>query len=365
MRYLQILRITSFWVDKPLNEWEENEIIKVLGELQKKDYKVGTLNEFRKAFKKFFKWLHGEDWKHLKLLKRIKEKKNNPEVLSEEEAYKMIDAANYLRDKAMIAVGYEGGFRIGELGSLRIGDITFIQGRDGGLRAKANIRGVEGAKTGGRSVLLIVSPLYLKEWLDNHPNKDDLQAPVFCSFHTRRYGEPLTYQNLYRKIRDIAKKAGIKKKVNPHMLRHTRATILANNLTEAQMNEYFGWQQGSDMPQIYVHLSGRDVDNAIMKANGLEAEDDGDKPIRNRKCPRCGHVNKATDRFCSRCALILDEQERLKQEMEEPEVAKELMNYVMQNPDLLNQVKEMFELVGKMREKPELMQMLKQMREEV
>ena len=42
---------------------------------------------------------------------------------------------------------------------------------------------------------------------------------------------------------------------------------MANYLTEAQMNVYFGWTQGSDMPGVYVHLSGRDIDDAILKAN--------------------------------------------------------------------------------------------------
>ena len=35
------------------------------------------------------------------------------------------------------------------------------------------------------------------------------------------------------------------------------------------MNTYFGWIQGSAMSSVYVHLSGRDVDYAILKANGV------------------------------------------------------------------------------------------------
>jgi hypothetical protein len=34
------------------------------------------------------------------------------------------------------------------------------------------------------------------------------------------------------------------------------------------MNAYFGWVQVSGMPSI-VHLSGRDIDNAVSKANGF------------------------------------------------------------------------------------------------
>lgn len=39
------------------------------------------------------------------------------------------------------------------------------------------------------------------------------------------------------------------------------------------MNAYFGWIQGPDMPNIYVHLSGHDIDDAILKANGIVQKD--------------------------------------------------------------------------------------------
>jgi len=45
--------------------------------------------------------------------------------------------------------------------------------------------------------------------------------------------------------------------------------FISHYLTEAQIDAYFGWIQGSDMPSIYVHLSGRDVDDAVLKANGI------------------------------------------------------------------------------------------------
>jgi integrase/recombinase XerD len=44
---------------------------------------------------------------------------------------------------------------------------------------------------------------------------------------------------------------------------------MTNYLTEAQMNIYFGWAQGSDMHGVYVHLSGRDVNDAILKVMEL------------------------------------------------------------------------------------------------
>ena len=75
------------------------------------------------------------------------------------------------------------------------------------------------------------------------------------------------------RLNKIAKKAGINKKIHPHLFRHSRGTYMANYLTEAQMNAYFGWVQGSGMPSIYVHLSGRDIDDAVLKANGIVQKD--------------------------------------------------------------------------------------------
>lgn len=96
----------------------------------------------------------------------------------------------------------------------------------------------------------------------------------------------------------------MKKKVNPHMFRRSRATNLANHLTEAQMNHMFGWVQGSDQPSTYVHLSGKDVDNALLKMHGFEPNNDKNKETLT--CPRCGEENKSSAKFCIECGQPLD-----------------------------------------------------------
>jgi len=114
------------------------------------------------------------------------------------------------------------------------------------------------------------------------------------------------------------------------------------------MNVFFGWVQGSDMLRVYVHLSGRDIDRAINKVYGLEEEEDEKEvEIKPKKCPRCGYVNAPTDIYCGRCALILDEKERLKLEMEESKIAIDLMTYIMQNPEMFEKVREMIKFVEK------------------
>jgi hypothetical protein len=39
------------------------------------------------------------------------------------------------------------------------------------------------------------------------------------------------------------------------------------------MNHYFGWVHGSNMPGVYIHLSGRDIDDAVLKANVFTGND--------------------------------------------------------------------------------------------
>jgi len=66
-------------------------------------------------------------------------------------------------------------------------------------------------------------------------------------------------------LRKLAENAGIKKDVHPHLLRHSRATHLTQKgLNEPHLRKFFGWTRNSDTPSIYVHLSGRDTDKAIL-----------------------------------------------------------------------------------------------------
>ena len=99
----------------------------------------------------------------------------------------------------------------------------------------------------------------------------------------------MEYQTFRNK--ESCRKAGITKRVFPYILRHSRATVLANHLTEASDVRVF-WVQGSDSPRIYVHLSGRDIDWAISRIYGLEEEEQKDAEVKPKKCPRCGYVHR-------------------------------------------------------------------------
>jgi hypothetical protein len=74
------------------------------------------------------------------------------------------------------------------------------------------------------------------------------------------------------------------------------------------MREFFGWARNSDMPSIYVHLSGRDVDRTLLQAYGLKIEppEVTEEPLAPGKCPRCGFESPAGFKFCGRCSMALE-----------------------------------------------------------
>jgi len=118
--------------------------------------------------------------------------------------------------------------------------------------------------------------------------------------------QAMSYPALAKILRVTVERAGIKKRITPQTLRHSRGTFLATKITEAQMNQIFGWKQGSDMPSIYVHLSGRDVDDAILGVYGLKKPSEEKPKLTPKICPRCNISNAYDAKFCTRCGIALD-----------------------------------------------------------
>ena len=61
------------------------------------------------------------------------------------------------------------------------------------------------------------------------------------------------------------------------------------------------------MAATYVHLTGRDVDNAVLKANGLKPQEESVVPkLAPKICQRCKLANPVDAAYCKRCAAPLD-----------------------------------------------------------
>ncbi len=277
---------------------------RLLADVEDSDFAPDTKLEVRKTVKAFYKWFRDGKFKEtvawVKTTRGRNKDKLPESLITETEVRRMIEAAAHPRDRAVVSVLWETGARVGEFLTLQVKHVQFDD-----VGTRLTLKG----KTGMRRILLVDSTPYLAEWLSSHPKRGRPDAPLWVGIGTVGRDEPLQYAALRKLLATLAGKAGVKKGSNPHNFRHSRATALAKHLTEAQMDQYFGWVRGSDMPATYVHLSGRDVDEAILKLRGLKpAEPPPESDLAPRQCPRCDLANKATGKFCSRCGAALDQE---------------------------------------------------------
>ena len=190
-------------------------------------------------------------------------------------------------------------------------------------------------KTGPRRVRLTISTPTLASWLSIHPFRNDPDASVWIGIGTVGKNKPLSYAGARSMLKRLAQRTGLKKRIYTHLMRHSRATELATILTEAQMKEHFGWVPGSYMPSTYVHLSGRDVDGAILKAHGICVDEDArsEAAITLIKCPRCSKEITSEDQFCPACGMILDAKTAVQIEDERMK-ADQLMDILMRDHEV-------------------------------
>jgi site-specific recombinase XerD len=302
---------------KSFKEATSEDIKRIVHHYEAGDYSVWTRHDIKVILKQFYKWLDGEDYpKVVKWIKTTIPHKDKPlikeaELLSEEEVNKLIATADHPRNKAILAILGESGARIGEIGNLTIGQIK--------IDASGAVLNVSG-KTGRRRLRIISATPFLVKWMDSHPDNANPYAPLWVNIGTKDYHKQMTYEGIRKVLIETFQKAGIKKRCNPYIFRHSRASQLARHLTEFQMNSYFGWIQGSRMPSLYVHISGKDLDEDILRINGLKP---GEKPIaykpQLRACPRCREINSPTALYCCKCAEIVDPTLALKTKLEEAE----------------------------------------------
>lgn len=271
--------------------------------------------------KKFYKWRMNNLPEYVSRINvKIKENGKTPDdLITRDELNLLIENSKNARDRALFSLLYDSGCRIGEIINLKIKDLGFDE-----YGAVINVTG----KTGFRRVRIVGDSIpYLRAWLNNHPFKDNVDSYLFCNLSDKIRGRILTYHNIYSIIRETKRRAGINKRIHPHLFRHTRATLLASKVPEAPLENQMGWVHGSKQTRTYVHLSMRDQDKAILKAYGIDLkEDDVIKDQKPKECPRCHTLNPSNAKFCTNCWLPLDIETQVEVETKEKIVIEAIKN---------------------------------------
>lgn len=325
-------------LETPLREAQEPNLKNVIEQISRKVSPRTTLNYKKEADRLWKKQLKNPAPVEWMDLSPVNVTNTLPkDLLTPTDIDTLIQHATNPRDKALIATLWETGARIGELIDLTVGD---IEDREHGRKI------VISGKTGARRIPLRESVPYLNRWISDHPEpqrSNDLWAKL------RGSQDRIQYDTIRAILSRIAGRADLDKPVNPHHFRHSRASFLANRFTEAQLCEWFGWVQGSDVPAKYVHLSGRDIDNAYNKLHGIEDEEQEETKPRTQTCPRCKEIERPDASFCNNCgqAFNLEAAETL--ENAEQAAEKEALSGLTDIQELKAQIGELQDEIDEMK----------------
>ncbi len=175
--------------------------------------------------------------------------KRLPSYLTMEEVDRLLRAAEGdspldLRNRAMVEVLYATGLRVSELVGLTNAQVN----------AEAGFLLVQGK--GGKERVVPLGEV-ASEWLERYRREARPRLlkdrPTQALFVTSR-GEAMTRQNFFLLLRDLAKRADIRKRLSPHTLRHSFATHLLENGADLRSLQILLGHSDISTTQIYTHV---------------------------------------------------------------------------------------------------------------
>ena len=195
-----------------------------------------------------------------------------PVILSEEEVARLIESASTSYHRVILMTLYATGMRREELSRLKLTDVD-------SQRMVIHVRQGKGNKD--RAVTL--SPRLLEVlrayWRWRKP-----KLYLFPSYQRRRREQPISAKTVWYAVREAARRAGIKKRVSPHILRHSWATHLLERGTDLKTIQVLLGHVDLESTTIYLHLSQRHLQAVNNPIEGLPISGLGAKPsLRPRK----------------------------------------------------------------------------------
>jgi site-specific recombinase XerD len=214
---------------------------------------ASTQNQAINAIKFYYERVLGGQRKFY-FLERPDREKALPTVLSTEEITSILKATENLKHRAILTVIYSSGLRIGELINLKIKDID---------SERKQIRVEQGKGKKDRYTLLSSKTL-------------DLLRTYFKEYKPKEYlfegqeGGQYSTRSIQAFFQEVCKKAGIKKKVSVHTLRHSFATHLLENGTDLRYIQALLGHESSKTTEVYTHITTKGFDQIKSPLDGLD-----------------------------------------------------------------------------------------------
>ena len=193
-----------------------------------------------------------------------------PRVLSPDEVARLIEAAGTLQARAILMALYSTGMRRSELVHLHVEDID-------SERMIIHIRKGKGGKD--RDVPLCPR---LLETLREYWRWKKPKTWLFPG-QPREDGKHLTDKAVWHVCNDAARHAGIKKRVSPHMLRHSFATHLLEDGADLATIQMLLGHADLEATSIYLHLSRRHLEKTVNPLEQLAISETSDRLYRRKR----------------------------------------------------------------------------------
>jgi integrase/recombinase XerD len=227
-----------------------------------RNYSVSSQRQFISALKIFTVFCPQTKIHNLSL-ERPKKSRILPSVLSQEEVLRIIQYTQNIKHRAILTLLYSCGLRIGELINLKLIDFHID-------RKQLIVKKGKGRKD--RYVSLADSFLPL---LSNYYHS---YKPTIY-FVEGQNGGKYSAESIRSFLRKSCKKAGIRKPVTPHTLRHSYATHLLENGVDLRYIQTLLGHSKPETTMIYTHVQRKDLmeiqnplDVALQKFNKINKD---------------------------------------------------------------------------------------------
>ena len=182
-----------------------------------------------------------------------------PDILSYEEICSMINCIDLSqqfghRNKAILEIMYGCGLRVSEVISLKI---SYIYIKDEFIRVIGK---------GDKERLIPISKSIIKTlqlYIEGERKSQNINHKHTDTIFINRRGYGLSRQMIFLIIKDLAEKAGIKKNIGPHTIRHSFATHLLEGGADLRAVQQMLGHSSISTTEIYTHISDQYLREAI------------------------------------------------------------------------------------------------------
>ncbi len=191
------------------------------------------------------------------------------EVLTRDEVQRMEDVADSERDKLIVRMLADTGLRVGEMVKLRERDLVEQSRTEAFLRVVGRSQG--GGAKGDRYRMVPLSPALARRvsrYAERSRPADATSDRLFISRRRSVNGsyEAITESGMQQMIRDLGERAGVRKRVHPHLFRHSAATfMLQRGMNPLLVAQVLGHSSLDMIHRVYAHLTPSDAHQALMQ----------------------------------------------------------------------------------------------------